>query len=114
MDTVWQELPIELSEYICNKLTKVRRCADDFKTKIRISRLNILFNKTAKTLGEFTAYVWFIDILLDRTHRTPLDVYDRRLIDIYEDMLGLLWMSLDNDLYDSVVEEVDKINIYII
>ena len=34
MDTVWKQLPLELSEHICNQLPKVRRIASDLKRQI--------------------------------------------------------------------------------
>jgi hypothetical protein len=34
MDTIWTNLPLELSEYICNQLSKVRRIPESLKREI--------------------------------------------------------------------------------
>lgn len=57
MNPIWKDLPLELSEHVCNQLPKVRRIPENLKTQITSQRWML-----AK------CYSWYLEMCMYSTH----------------------------------------------
>lgn len=63
MDPVWQNLPVDLSDKICNMLPKVRAMDPDMKDQIKFWHLRRLLNNSIMWFGYSDGYMIVLDDL---------------------------------------------------
>jgi hypothetical protein len=86
MDTIWKNLPIELSEHICNQLPKVRRIPCDLKQDLRYQ-----FFMVDKMLKYFTMWYGYDDAY-------TLLLHDLNMLNESDDVSPYdTWYSMDTD-----------------
>jgi hypothetical protein len=95
MESVWKDLPVDLSEHICNQLTKVRGIDDEMKTEIIFWHLEKMLLYMSRWYGYYDGR----DIVLDDLNM----LNETDFIDVHD-----VWYAMDVDkrleYYHSVMD----------
>lgn len=65
MEGIWRELPVDLSDKICNKLTDVRRINEELKTDLKFGLLDFLCKRLDRLYCQEMTNVIVMDSLLE-------------------------------------------------
>jgi hypothetical protein len=95
MDPVWKELPSELTEHICNNLTRVRWISPELKSELIFWPLEKMLVYMSRWYGRLDGY----DVLLDDLNM----LNETDFIDVHD-----AWYAMDVDkrleYYHSVMD----------
>jgi hypothetical protein len=100
MEALWRNLPIELSEKICNNLIRVRAIPPELKHEIECGKLYVLHDQFMGFLGSSNMAWGVIFGLLNYKTNTELDYIHYS----YEGFCTSLWKSFSNELKEDLME----------
>ena len=105
MDPVWTQLPLDISEKICNKLPQVRGVSAGLKHDIRFGVLDRTLTQLDRYHDRFYNVNLLVDNLLMVIEKESLDWLPYNGYE-YGRFLDLLWAKSSHDVLDEVVREI--------
>lgn len=96
MNPIWRDLPLDLAEYICNKLPSVRRVHPDIKARVLHQKwmFDRLYKNCTAWYGEYEAYYLLLDDLnlvnesdFDNPYSTWVDMSIEKRTEYYKSIM---------------------------
>lgn len=100
MEALWQNLPIELSEKICNNLIRVRAIQPELKHEIECGKLYVLHDQFMGFIGSSNLAWGVIFGLLNYR----IDFEFQYMYVAYEGFCTSMWKSFSDELKKSYME----------
>lgn len=107
MDGIWRELPIDVSEKICNKLIDVRRINGELKTDLKFGLLDFLCKRLDRLYCQEMTNVVVMDSLLEILgYKIRYAMFNDE--DPIYSLIEVLWAHMDSDQMMEFYDMVDN------